>query len=141
MKVVLTKDVKATGRAGEVIECSDGHAVNFLIPRGMAVPATPANLKKAEVFKKQKADLKEMDRKLIEDRVAALAEGKTVIRKKANEKGHLYDAVDAAEIAEATQLPEEVIKLEKPVKELGAIEVPVAIGEAFGTVSVSIEAE
>lgn len=141
MKVVLIKDVKDTGRAGSVIDCASGHALNFLIPRGMALPATPANLKQAEMRAKQSQERVELDKKLIADRVAALAEGRISITKKANEQGHLYDAVDAAEIAEAAGLPKEAIKLEKPVKELGIIDVPVVAGENFGTISVEIVAE
>lgn len=141
MKVVLLKDVKNTGRAGMVIECSDGHALNFLIPRGMAAPATPANLKQAEARLKQRAQTKELDAKLISDRLNALADGRIVITKKANEQGHLYDGVDAADIAAATELPEEAIKLEKPIKELGDFAVPVAMGADFGSIRVHIEAE
>ncbi|MDB5265152.1 MAG: rplI [Parcubacteria group bacterium] len=141
MKVILTKDVKATGKGGSIVECADGHAMNFLIPRGLAIPATAANLKKAETFKQQETDRKELDHKLVSARIAALAEERIVIKKKANDKGHLYDAVDAAEIAAATDLPEEAIKLEKPIKDLGEIEVPVAIGEVFGKITVVIEAE
>ena len=141
MKVVLLKDVKNTGRAGAVVECSDGHAQNFLIPRGMAALATPANLKQAELRLKQEGDRKALDVKLIQDRLTALAEEKIVITKKANEKGHLYDAVDAADIAKATQLPEEAIKLEKPFKEVGTFDVPVSLGESFGKLSIVVEAE
>lgn len=141
MKVVLLKDVKNTGRAGAVITCSDGHAQNFLIPRGLAVPATPANLKRAELTQKQDATRRELDTKLIQDRLSALAEERIVIRKKANEKGHLYDAVDAVDIAHATQLPVDVIKLEKPHKELGAFDVPVSFGENFGKITITVEAE
>lgn len=141
MKVVLLKDVKNTGRAGTVIECSDGHALNFLIPRGMAAPATAANLKQAEARLKQRAQVKELDAKLISDRLNALADGRIVITKKANEQGHLYDGVDAADIAAATDLPEDAIKLEKPIKELGDYAVPVAMGADFGSIRVIIEAE
>lgn len=141
MKVVLLKDVKNTGRAGAVVTCSDGHAQNFLIPRGLAALATPANIKQAELRAKQDSDRKELDVKLIQDRLAALAQEKTVITKKANEKGHLYDAVDAADIAKATSLPEEAIKLEKPFKEIGTFDVPVSLGESFGALTISVEAE
>lgn len=141
MKVVLLKDVKNTGRAGSVIECADGHAQNFLIPRGLAVVATPANMKVAESRAKQYEQQKELDTKLIESRLNALAEGRIVITKKANEQGHLYDGVDAAEIAKATELPENVIKLEKPIKELGEFAIPVAMGASFGSIIIFIEAE
>lgn len=141
MKVVLIKDVKDMGRAHSVIEVSDGHAVNFLIPRKLAVPATAGAIKNAEVRKSQVVEKKELDAKLISDRLSALAEERIVIRKKANEQGHLYDAVDAKEIAEATALPVEAIRIEKPFKELGTFDVPVAYGEDFGKVSITVEAE
>lgn len=141
MKVVLTKDVRDTGRAHSVIEVADGHALNFLFPRKLAIPATAQAVKHAEMRQKQVIDRKELDVKLITARIAALAEGRVSITKKANEQGHLYDGVDAAEIAAATELPEEVIKLEKPIKEVGTFEIPVAGNESFGTISIDIIAE
>ena len=141
MKVVLLKDVRDMGRAGSAVDVADGHALNFLIPRKMAVLATPTSLKKAESLAKAATERRELDAKLISDRLAALAEERIVIRKKANDQGHLYDAVDAKDIAEATQLPVDAIHIERPFKELGEFEVPVAKGEDFGTISVVIEAE
>lgn len=141
MKVVLIKDVKNMGKAGTVHEVSDGHALNLLIPRKLAVQATAAAVKQASVAAERAKEQHELSDQLIRDRLAALADGRTVIRKKANEQGHLYDAVDAADIAEAAQLPESAVKLEKPIKELGQFEVPVSHGGAFGTVTVSVEAE
>lgn len=141
MKVVLLKDVKNMGRAHTAIEVSDGHALNFLIPNKLAVPATASSLKLAEQRVKQVVDRKELDMKLVSDRLAQLADEKVTIVKKANEQGHLYDGVDAREIGEAAQLPEEVIRIEKPFKELGTHEVPVAFGDQFGKFEIEIVAE
>jgi large subunit ribosomal protein L9 len=141
MKVVLLKDVRGMGSAHSVHEVSDGHALNFLIPRKIAVPATPSAMKSAENRQKQVTDRRELDVKLVADRIAALAEEKVTITKKANEQGHLYDGVDAAEIAAATELPEEAIHLEKPIKEVGTFEVPVAVGKDFGKISIEVVAE
>ena len=141
MKVVLIKDVRDLGRAHTTVEVSDGHALNFLIPRKLAVPATASAKKQAEVRVKAVADRRELDVKLVEERLGALAEGAVTILKKANEQGHLYDGVDAAEIAAAAGLPEEVIKIEKPFKELGTFEVPVSYGNAFGKFTLKVEAE
>jgi large subunit ribosomal protein L9 len=141
MKVVLQKDVRNMGRAGSVLDVADGHALNFLIPRKLAVLATPAALKQAESISKAVGDRKELDAKLISDRLTALAEERIVIRKKANDQGHLYDAVDAKDIAAATQLPADAIHIEKPFKEIGTFDVPVAKGEDFGKISIVIEAE
>jgi large subunit ribosomal protein L9 len=141
MKVILTRDVKDTGRAHETVEVKDGHALNFLIPKRMAVPATVGNTKQAENRKKAVTEQKMLDQKLVAERLTALSEESVMIVKKANEKGHLYDAVGAHEIATAAQLPVEVISLEKPFKELGTFDVPVAYGENFGKISVTIVAE
>lgn len=141
MKVVLLKDVRDMGRAHSVHEVSDGHALNFLIPRKLAIPATGSALKHAEMKQVQVKQKRELDVKLIESRIAALAEGKVTIVKKANEQGHLYDGVDAAEIAAAAELPEDSIELAKSIKEIGTHEVPVAIGESFGKITIEIVAE
>ncbi|HYE23100.1 MAG TPA: 50S ribosomal protein L9 [Candidatus Paceibacterota bacterium] len=141
MKVVLLKDVRDIGRAHTTVDVSDGHALNFLIPRKLAVLATNSALKQASVRVKAVSDRKELDVKLVEERLAALAEEPVTIIKKANEQGHLYDGVDAKEIAEAAKLPEEVIRIEKPFKELGAFEVPVSYGDAFGKFTLKVEAE
>lgn len=139
MKVVLTKDVRDIGRSGSVIEVSAGHAINFLIPRKLAVPATATNLKQAETRQASVDKKRAVDDALIAETLAALAEKPTTIVKKVNEQGHLYDAVGVAEIAEATKLPEIAIKLKKPIKEVGTFEIPVAMGENFGSISVTIE--
>ncbi|MES2226128.1 MAG: 50S ribosomal protein L9 [Patescibacteria group bacterium] len=141
MKVVLLKDVKNMGRAGSVHDVSDGHGLNMLIPKKLAVLATAASIQKAEAVSKQADTQRELDKKLIEERLGALAEERIVILKKANEQGHLYDAVDARDIAHATELPVESIHIEKPFKELGTFDVPVAYGNDFGKVSIVIEAE
>ncbi len=138
MKVVLLKDVKGTGRAHTAVDVKDGHALNLLIPRGLAVPATKTVLAQAENRAKQVDEQRTLSVKLIEERLAALAEGKVSLVKKANEKGHLYDAVDAKEIATAANLPVDAIRIERPFKEVGVHEVPVAYGENFGKFSIEI---
>ncbi len=147
MRVILTKDTKGVGRAHETVEVGDGYALNYLIPKRIAVFATPSASKEAQMRQKQTADRKELDTKLIEQNIAALAEARIVIRTKANEKGHLYDAIGEPEIRKAAKeqahvdLPEDAIKLEKPLKELGTFAVPVAAADAFGTFPIHIEAE
>jgi len=147
MKIILLKDVKGIGRAHEEVEAADGYALNFLIPKKFAIPATPAAKKEAESRRKQMADRAALDAKLLAQNIATLADARIVIRTKANEKGHLYDAVGEPEIRKAAKeqmhidLPEDVIKLEKPIKELGTFDVPVSANDAFGKFSITIEAE
>lgn len=147
MKVILTKDVKGIGRIHETVTTADGYALNYLIPGKFAIAATPVAVKEAEGRLKQVVARKEVDAKLLEQNLASLAEARIVIKVKANEKGHLYDAVGKPELSQAAKeqaridLPEDAIKLEKPLKEIGTFDVPVAIGETFGKFSVTIEAE
>ena len=141
MKVVLLKDIKKTGKAHTVVDVKDGHALNFLIPNKLAVAATPKTLKDAELRVEQEKQRKAVESKLIEERLAALSEERVVFKKKAKEKGHLYDGLDAKEIAEQVGLPEDAISIERPFKELGTFDVPVSFGESFGKFSVVIEEE
>ena len=66
MKVILLEDVRGSGKSGDVVNVSDGYARNMLIPRGLAVEATPQNVKQLE--KKKEAIAK----KFAEDKAAAL---------------------------------------------------------------------
>lgn len=147
MKVVLIKDVKGMGRTHEAVEASDGYALNYLIPKKLAIPATPVAKKEAETRRKQKTDRTALDATLLAQNIASLAEARIVIRVKANEKGHLYDAVGEPEIRAAAkeqariELSEDAIKLEKPIKELGTFDIPVAAAGTFGKFSITIEAE
>lgn len=147
MKVILLKDVKKLGRAHEVLEVSDGHALNFLIPGKLALAATPAALKEVEARSKEAESRRALDAKLLADNLSALAEARIVVKAKANDKGHLYDAVGEEEIMKAVKeqvnidLPEDSIRIAKPFKEVGVYEIPVTASEAFGKFSITIEAE
>lgn len=147
MKIILTRDVKGIGRAHEEVEAADGHALNFLIPKKLAVVATATAKKEAELRRTQAAERALLDAKLLAQNIASLADARIVVRAKANEKGHLYDAVGKQEIRAAAKeqahidLPEDTVKLEKPFKELGTFDVPVAAGDTFGKFSITIEAE
>lgn len=141
MKVILQRDVKNLGRAHEEIETSDGHALNFLIPQKLAIAATEGARKHAGLFRAKAAQRGEVAAQLIRERLAYLGQNTLTVKKKANEQGHLYDALDAKEIALLAELPVEAIRIEKPFKELGTVEVPVALAEDFGMFTIVIEAE
>ena len=147
MKVILTKDVKDLGRAHSEVSVSDGYALNYLIPRKMAVLATSAAKQAAEKHRQHAHDRSTLDAALLKQNIASLADAHLVIKMKANAKGHLYDAVGEETIAEAAKqqvgvdLPETIIKIEKPIKELGTFEIPVSSGSTFGVFSITIEAE
>lgn len=133
MKVLLLENVKGLGKAGEVKEVADGYARNYLIPRGMAVPATPENLSQAEYKKRiQEAKMK----RLAEDMQAlaeALSEITLTFKVKAGEKDKLFGSITNAEIALALErqlgrpFDKHKVELEEPIKQLGIYSVPIRL--------------
>ena len=147
MKLILLRDVKKIGRAHEEVEVADGFALNYLIPNKFAVLATAVARKAAEGKVASTGARKELDAHLFAQNLATLAEATVTLKRKANEKGHLYDGVGKGEIAAAVKesakvdLPEDSITLEKPIKELGTFKIPASYGEVFGEFTLVIIAE
>ena len=101
MKVILTEDVKGTGKKGQVVDASDGHARNFLLPRKLAVEATKANV--AALESKQKNEEHRLHRELdAANRIAERLKDRTVrISVKVGEGGKMFGSVSSREISEA----------------------------------------
>lgn len=101
MKVILVSDLRHGGKRGEVIDVKPGYARNFLLPKGLAVAATHANVK---WFEQQRAKI---DVRLAQERDAAavaasgIAGTQVTIAKRAGESETLYGSVTAAEVVEA----------------------------------------
>ncbi len=131
MKIILLKDVSKIGRRYETKNVSDGHALNLLIPQGLAIAATPDAVKRME---KERVKV-EGERRIHEDLLLKNLkdlDGKTIsIFGKANEKGHLFAGLHkeeiAAELTKQTQLQIDpsMIVLEHPIKEVGEHDIPV----------------
>ena len=147
MKVILLKDLKGMGREHETVDISDGHALNYLIPQKFAIAATASAMKEAGQRRKQVTDRVALDAALLVQNIASLVDARIVIKVKANEKGHLYDAIGEPDIRKAAKeqaridLSDDAIKLEKPIKEIGTFDIPVAAAGAFGKFSITVEAE
>ena len=125
MQVILLKDVKGQGKAGEIVKVSDGFARNMLFPKKLAMEATPANMKILEKKKAQIEAQRAIDKQVAED-IKAKVEAKTVkIVSKAGESGRLFGAVTSKDIAEAIQkeflveLDKKKIDLDAPIKQVG----------------------
>ena len=100
MKVILKADLKGTGKAGELINVSDGYARNFLFPKGLAVEANAQalnDLKNKEQAKQHKAEVELKAAK----QAAARIDGKSIkIIGKAGKNGRLFGSITAKEIAQ-----------------------------------------
>lgn len=137
MKVILIKDVARLGRKSEIKEVPSGHAINFLIPRKMAIPATPENLKRVTETSKKMGEQKQNNLASFKEMVARL-NGRTVIYKtEANEKGHLFKGINADDIAKSLEaegfaIQKNHIVLLHPLKEIGIHEVMLRHGKEEG---------
>lgn len=133
MKVVLTQDMHKLGRAGEVKKVADGYARNYLIPQGIAIPATPAALKKVEAIKRRVA--REQEKLAAE--MAGLA-GRIngmilTFHARAAETGKLYGSITPHDIVKAlaqqTGVEIDRRKVEsEPLRELGTHQVKIHLG-------------
>ena len=101
MKVILLADVKGRGTEGDVIEVARGFAVNYLLPRKMAVEATPGNVKQLEA-RMHNIRKRELQRTSDAEKLAAAINGKTlIIHAKASDEGKLFGSVTGGMVAEA----------------------------------------
>ncbi|PCI29050.1 50S ribosomal protein L9 [Candidatus Wolfebacteria bacterium] len=144
MKVILLKHVSKVGQQHEIKEVSDGYALNFLVPRGLATPATGSALKDLEYRKEQKG-AKNATSAAENTSQIELVNGKTfVIKEKANDKGHLFRGIHAKEIVASLKeqdvvLTEKIISLSDPIKETGKTEITVSAGEVKGSFTLDIQ--
>ena len=143
MKVILTQDVPRLGQRFTVKEVPDGHALNKLIPKGLAKPATPENLKQANL-QKQKAEAKRVaNDATFTEALDALSDRTITLEVEANEQGHLFKAVSADDIVMAVKeegiiLSQNQLVIEKPIKELGEHTVTVSSGGQSGTIELEV---
>ena len=147
MNVVLLKDIKGTGKKGAVKQVADGYAQNFLIPRGLAKPATKATLSDMTAREKKKKKQQAKATKQAKKAVQTL-HGKTLsMTGAAAEEGTLYAAISAAEIAahikahlHQTVSPEH-IHIKSPIKEVGNHSISIAYSQDMhASVTVSVTA-
>ena len=93
MKVILLSDVKTLGKKGTIKEVADGYARNLLFPKKLAVPATPANLKKWEA-EQARLELKEAQEEAEAKKIAAKIEALTLkFPRKTGEGGKLFGSI------------------------------------------------
>ncbi|WP_029551109.1 50S ribosomal protein L9 [Thermocrinis jamiesonii] len=132
MKVVLLRELEGYGNMGDVINVKDGFARNYLIPKGIALPATESNLRHVKSIISQKL------RKLQKEKEKALALAKKLegfmleIKHPVGEKGKLYGSVTSAEIAKALsekgfEIDRKKIILSKPIREVGIYTVQIKL--------------
>jgi large subunit ribosomal protein L9 len=147
MKVILMTDVPALGQRGETRDVANGYARNFLLPRKLAVPATPANLKNVEHLKRQRA--REEERALETAKATAeRIEGLTLaVTARASEDGRLYGSVSPQDVVEFLErhkitVEKRRVAMDEPIKAVGDYKVSVRLhGDVTAALTVTVKAE
>ena len=145
MKVILQQDVRGQGKKGQMVEVSDGYARNFLLPKKLAVTATPESINTMKQQEKAKK-AQEAAEKAEAEAVSKKLEGLMVkISAKAGEGGRLFGAVTAKEISEALaaqhglNIAKTKLVLEDPIKSCGSYSLKCKLGhEVTGVVNVLV---
>lgn len=146
MKIILLKDYKNLGKAGEMVDAKDGYARNYLLPRNIAIEATPENV---ENWKEEQAKLQEEERLAFEgaQELKEKLESITLtLTAKGGETGKLFGSITNAEISkellkeEKLSIDRKKIELKEPIKTAGLHEVPVRVyPEVLANLKVNIE--
>jgi large subunit ribosomal protein L9 len=148
MRVVFMDNIKGVGQVGDVKDVADGYARNYLLPRGLAKPATDAVLRDIEAIRAKKAAVVERQRAEAEA-VASRLSGVTVtLTGRANEQGTLFAAIEPAEVAAAVTaqsgvaIAAEQVKLPEHLKTVGEHPVSLELAEGVtAAVTLKISAE
>ena len=148
MQVILNKDVQGTGKAGDIVKVSDGFARNMLLPKGLAVEATPQNIKQIEKKKKEEAERKAEEKAQAQELKAELEKITLTLKTKAGEGGKVFGSVTSKDIVEALEkeykieIDKKKIQLDNSIKTVGEVTVDVKLyQEVIGKLKVNVVAE
>ena len=132
MQVILKQRLENLGQPGDVVSVKPGYARNYLIPQGLAYPATDANLKRIEREKVQLEKRAAEELKAAKERAVSIEGTSVTFTARAGDEGKLFGSITAADIAQ--KLEEQGLEIERrqillgePLKALGVYSVPVRL--------------
>ena len=129
MKVLLLQDVRSQGKAGQIIDVSDGYARNFLFPKGLASPADAQTINAVRIKNEAEAHKKKVQRQRALELVSEMSNLTVKVYAKAGDNGRLFGSVTSKEIASALKeqfdivVDRKKIYLEEPIRALGIVTV------------------
>ncbi|MHC1723362.1 MAG: 50S ribosomal protein L9 [Aminipila sp.] len=145
MIVILLKDVKGSGKAGDVVKVNDGYARNMLIPKGLAKEATEGNVRSLEKQKAIAAEKKAEEKAAAQQLADKLKELTVSIVTKGGEGGRLFGSITSKDISEELNKQHKInidkkkFVLDNPIKTTGEFSVEVKLyTEVTGVVRVNV---
>ena len=148
MIVILNKDVKGTGKAGDIVKVSDGYARNMLIPKGYAKEATEGNVRNLEKQKALAAEKKAEEKAAAQALAEKINAASVTIKTKAGEGGRIFGSITSKDIADALAdqkkltVDKKKIQLDNPIKQTGEMTVDIKLyPEVMAKLKVTVTAE
>src|SRR3989442_13005652 len=132
MEIILREDVQHLGKVGEVVKVKDGYARNYLLPKGLAYPATQANKKKIAYEGERIAKQRASEKSTAETEATRLAGVQLSFAVKVGEEDKLYGSVTASDIQRKLErlgirVDKRKIDLPEPIRELGEFRVGIKL--------------
>ena len=132
MEIILREDVQHLGKVGEVVKVKDGYARNYLLPKGLAYPATEANKKKIAYEGERIAKQRASEKSAAETEATRLVGVQLSFAVKVGEEDKLYGSVTAGDIQRKLEelgirVDKRKIDLHEPIRELGEFSVGIKI--------------
>jgi large subunit ribosomal protein L9 len=132
MQIILQEDVEKLGNRGELVTVAEGYARNFLLPRKLALEATPGNMKRLEKMRQAFAKKEATEKEAASVLAGLLANVSVEFARKAGENDQLFGSVTSGDISEALAaksytVDKRKIQLADPIKLVGEYEVPVKL--------------
>ena len=132
MQIILKKDIEKLGKAGEVVSVKRGYARNFLLPQGLVLPASAANLKIIEQDKEKTTLRQEKEKKTAQELAKKISFVSCTITVPAGQNGKLYGSVTNQDIARAYKLEgididKRKIELPQAIKEVGVFKIKIKL--------------
>lgn len=132
MEIILRADVQHLGKVGEVVKVKDGYARNYLLPKGLAYPATDANKKKIAFEGERLAKQRAAEKSAAESEATRLAEVHLTFAAKVGEEEKLYGSITASDIQRKLEelgihVDKRKVDLSEPIRELGEFKVGIKI--------------
>lgn len=144
MQIILQEDVEKLGNRGQVVEVAEGYARNFLLPRKLALEASPGNMKRLEKMRAafaKKAAVEIADAQKLAELLAGVP---VEVARKSGENDQLFGSVTSADISDALAakgytIDRRKIQLAEPIKSIGNFDIPVKLHrEVTATVKLAV---
>ena len=139
MIVILKRDIKGTGKSGEIVKVSDGYARNMLLPKGWAIEATKGNVNTLEKVKAKQEEEAAAKKKAAEETAAKIKTIEVVIKTKAGDGGRLFGSITSKDVCDALKEQYKIVvdkknlQMSQPIKALGTFSVKIKLHRDVST--------